>query len=338
MTVLILGSADDDHAAHVLHYLKTNGTDAEFLNSSRFPAELQIAVTCLGEPRASARGWTKGKSSTIPGLTPGARQEQSFASGTIRLPGGRRLGFDEISAVYWRCYHGVPTPPLPDAEQAYIAQNDARSLFESLLIALPARWVNGWQAYQLHQTKPVQLAMVAALGVPLPATLLGNDPAAVRKFVAGHPQCIFKPVQGGAHTQRVEPRHLSDENLKNLAVAPVTIQEEVPGTDIRVFVAGDRVLACEVQTGELDFRNDPDPRIVPTELPPAVAEQCRQIARTLHLLWTGIDLRRTPEGQFIFLEANPSPMFLGFEQRSGLPLTESLVRVLMGNDPLLVPM
>jgi hypothetical protein len=282
---------------------------------------------CAGEPRASARGWTTHRDA-ISGLTPGARQDNPAAAGTIRLPSGRRLDFDEITAVYWRCYHGVPAPQLPDPEQAYIAQNDARSLFESLLIRLPARWVNGWQAYQLHQTKPVQLAMVAALGVPVPATLLGNDPAAVREFVGQHPRCIFKPVQGGAHTQRVTPRHLSDENLRNLAIAPVTIQEEVRGTDIRVFVAGERVLACEVQTEALDFREDPDPRIVPVELPPAVAEQCRQIARTLHLLWTGIDLRRTPEGRFVFLEANPSPMFLGFEQRSGLPLTESLADLL----------
>lgn len=303
MTILILGSVDDDHAAHVRHYLQTKGIDAEFLNSSDFPAEIQIAW----EP------------------------DRTAASGTLRLPSGRRLGFDEVSAVYWRCYHGVPTPQLPDPEQAYIAQNDGRSLFESLLICLPARWVNGWQAFQLHQTKPVQLAMVAALGVPVPATLLGNDPAAVREFVGRHPQCIFKPVQGGAHTLRVTPRHLSDENLKNLAIAPVTIQEEVRGTDIRVFVAGQRVLACEVQTAELDFREDPDPRIVPLELPPAVAEQCCRIARTLHLLWTGIDLRRTPEGQYVFLEANPSPMFLGFEQRSGLPLTESLAAVLTEN-------
>jgi D-alanine-D-alanine ligase-like ATP-grasp enzyme len=46
-------------------------------------------------------------------------------------------------------------------------------------------------------------------------------------------------------------------------------------------------------------------------------------------LWTGIDLRLTPEGRYVFLEANPSPMFLGFEQRSGLPLTEILAELLL---------
>ena len=43
----------------------------------------------------------------------------------------------------------------------------------------------------------------------------------------------------------------------------------------------------------------------------------------------GIDLRLTPEGRYVFLEANPSPMFLGFEARAGLPLTDALVALLL---------
>lgn len=299
MTILILGGPDDEHAAYMLGHLRGLGRDAELLDSRDFPTRLAIAHD--------------------PGVN----------KGELRLPTGRRLDFDQIQSVYWRSYGGVGAPDLPDPEQAALAANDARGLFESLLIGLPARWVNGWTAYQLHQTKPVQLARVAALGVPVPATLLGNDPEAVRGFAARHPRCVFKPVQGGAHTRRLEPRHLTDEHLTHLALAPVTLQEEVPGTDIRVFVAGDRVLACEVRTDALDFRDDPDPRITPCALPNDVTDWCLRAARALDLLWTGIDVRRTPDGRHVFLEANPSPMFLGFEARSGLPLTDALTALLV---------
>ena len=44
---------------------------------------------------------------------------------------------------------------------------------------------------------------------------------------------------------------------------------------------------------------------------------------------SGIDFRRTPEGQYFFLEANPSPMFLGFQRRADLPLTERLIALLV---------
>lgn len=301
MAILILGGEDDDHAVHVLQHLRTCGTEAELLDSRYFPSRLQISFDL--KTRA---GW-------------------------LRLPGSREFAFEEITAVYWRMYHGTFWPELPDAEQAHIAQNDARSLLESLLIGLPARWVNGWGAYQLHQTKPEQLARVAARGISVPDTLCTNDPEAVRQFAARHPRAIFKPVQGGAHARRVVPRHLETKNLASLAVAPVTLQEEVPGENVRVFVAGDRVLACRILTGELDYRDDPEPRIEAIELPSQVAADCREIARLLDLLWTGIDFRRTPDGRYVFLEANPSPMFLGFEHHTGLPLTDSLAALLLAD-------
>ena len=108
----------------------------------------------------------------------------------------------------------------------------------------------------------------------------------------------------------------------------MTLQEEVDGVDVRVFVCGQRVMACELLTGALDFRDDPDPQIEPMRLPDDVSSDCLRIARTLDLVWTGIDFRRTPDGRYIFFEANPSPMFLGFEARTGLPLAESLAALL----------
>jgi len=302
MAILILGGPDDEHAAYMFELLQSRGAEVQFLDSRSFPSQ-----TCI------TYGPAEGK-------------------GAVRTPGGAPLAFEQIEAVYWRSYHGVSAPPLPDQEQAYIAQNDARSLFESLLIDLPARWVNGYHAFQMHQTKPVQLAAVARLGVPVPATFLGNDPGAVRQFVAQHSRCVFKPIQGGAHTRPVTEKHLTDENLQNLALAPVTVQEEVLGTDIRAFVVGGRVFACEIRTDALDFRDDMDPDIVPVELPAEVQDQSLKIADELRLKFTGIDWRREPQGRYVFLEANPSPMFLGFQQRTGLPLAESLAALLLGES------
>ncbi len=215
---------------------------------------------------------------------------------------------------------------LPDAEQAYIAQNDARGMFESLLKQLPTRWVNGWEAFQLHQTKPAALARVAALGVPVPDTMVGNDPDQITQFVREHDEVIFKPVQGGAHTQMLG--ELTAAHLETLQIAPVTLQERIVGTDIRVFLAGDRAAACAIKTDAVDFRDDPCPEFETVDLPDEVLAHCRQAAAALHLRWTGIDLRRTQDDRYYFLEANPSPMFLGFEQYTGLPLTEMLVELL----------
>lgn len=300
MVIMILGSYDDQHACHMYHYLKDRyAAEVELVDSRWFPTQMHIHY--------------------VP-----QRRE-----GFLRLPSGRLLALAEVQAVYWRCCYGVAVPPLPDLDQRYIAEYDAQGLLDSILKDLMVRWVNSWQAQQLHRTKPVQLARVAQLGVAIPATIVTNDPAQVKQFAAEHPRCIFKPVQGGAHAQLLEPRHLEEEHLVHLRLAPVTIQEEIPGTNIRVFVAGEQVLSCEIRTPHLDYRDDPQPLVLVHQLPHQMIEQCRQIAQALDLIWTGIDFRLTPEGQYFFLEANPSPMFLGFEQATGLPLSESLAALLV---------
>lgn len=292
--ILILTEHDDEHALHMRDYLQTQDRSVRFLNSTDFPANLQVSYN------------------------PGTED------GWFAFPDGERVEFAEVESIYWRSYGGTAASELPDEEQAWIAENDARSLFESVLIRLPVNWVNGWDAFRLHQTKPAALAKVAALGVRVPETVLTNDPDGVIEFIERHSHCIFKPVQGGAHTRRVELQHLTDDNLDNLKFGPVTLQEEILGTDVRVFVAGERVLACEVQTETIDFRDDPDPAIVPVELPDDIAEQSIRIARELCLQWTGIDYRRTDDGEHVYFEANPSPMFMGFEHAAGLPLTQAL--------------
>lgn len=297
MVCLILGDETDEHALHMYRYLQANGRDVEMLDSRWFPSEVQFSWELAG-------------------------------SGSVVFPSRRRLRFADVHSVYWRQYSGTAPVALPDEEQSYLADNDSRSLFEAVLMSLQAQWVNGWEGFALHQRKPAALHRVSAMGVPVPLTLWTNDPLSAQDFAARCPHAIFKPVQGGAHARRVTAEHLAPANLDNLEFAPVTFQEEVRGVNVRVFVAGDEVRACEVRTGELDFRDDPRPEIRACELSPGFQGLCRLIARELRLLWTGMDFIRTGDDQYVFLEANPSPMFIGFESQSGLPLTAMLGKLL----------
>lgn len=301
MAILVLSDATDEHGLHVLRTLRTRGCDAELFDAASIPHASRLT---LGADAADAR---------------------------LRLPSGRVLDAGDVSAVYWRLYRLPAIPPLENTGQQFIAENDARSLVESFLIRSGSRcrWVNGWEAFRMHQTKPVQFALVSALGVPVPDTIFTNDPVEVRRFAERHQRVVFKPVQGGAHARTLDGDQLDEPRLASLSVAPVTLQEEIAGTNVRVFVAGERVAACEIATPHLDYRDDPHPVIVTTTLPDDVTRQCREIARTLKLAWTGIDFRRAPDGRHVFLEANPSPMFLGFEERCGLPLTQMLVDLLL---------
>jgi hypothetical protein len=298
--ILILGNAADAHAAHMKQVLQQANAMVEYWDTQQFPTQLRLS-------------W-----------------QPDTQAGCLVLPAGQRLPLDKIHSVFWRSFSGVHIPSLGNTEQQRVALNDAMSTLRSLIQACPAHWINSWQAYQFHKEKPLQLARARALGVTIPVTLISNDPEQVTAFVQTRDRAIFKPVYGGAHTQFVTETHLQPERLKlALSLAPVTVQEYIPGTNIRSYVIGESVYAAEIRTDSLDFRADLEAQLIPLELPESVQQQCFAIAQACFLEWTAIDWRRKPTGEFVFLEANPSPMFLHFEQQTGYPITQCLVKLLL---------
>lgn len=164
----------------------------------------------------------------------------------------------------------------------------------------------------------------------IPATLISNDAAEVREFVKAYQKAIFKPVYGGAHTKFVTEAHLELNRLNMaLSISPVTIQEYISGTNIRSYVIGESVYTAEIRSSALDFREDLDAELIPIDLPEAFHKQCLAISQAFMLEWTAIDWRVKPTGEYVFLEANPSPMFVHFERQTGFPITQELVKLLM---------
>jgi glutathione synthase/RimK-type ligase-like ATP-grasp enzyme len=300
MTILILGNALDAHAIHVEQSLQQAGVPVVYWDTQLFPTQTKLS-------------W-----------------QPETQHGYLTVAAEPPLDLQKIQAVFWRNFAGVSIPSFKDTDHYQIAFRDAISALRSIIQACPAHWVNSWQAYDFHQTKPLQLAKAKQLGVKIPATLISNDPEQITAFVSSHDKVIFKPVFGGAHTQFVTPNHVELERLRlSLRLAPVTVQEYISGTNIRSYVIGDAIYAAEIRSTTLDFREDPHAQLIPLTLPPAIQQQCLAIAQGFWLEWTAIDWRITPAGEYVFLEANPSPMFLHFERQTGFPITQALTQQLL---------
>jgi glutathione synthase/RimK-type ligase-like ATP-grasp enzyme len=179
--------------------------------------------------------------------------------------------------------------------------------------------------------KTYQLARLAAAGLPVPESLWTNDPEAVLAFARGR-RVAYKPVSGGAATRELVATDLARDRLARLTHSPVTFQELLPGEDLRIFVLDGRVVAAfriEVEEGALDYRQN-EQRIESVSLEPAVEEMARRAAAEIGLRFTGMDLKRAADGSWRLLELNPSPMFLGFDQRAGTDVLGALAGALMG--------
>ncbi|MBT9314459.1 ATP-grasp domain-containing protein [Leptothoe spongobia] len=300
MNILILGDGSDEDAAYLKHKLENAGALVDYWDSQLFPVHLQLT-------------W-----------------QPHTHDGCLQLPTGKIIHLNKVHSIFWRTLYPVDVPSLPDSHQYQVAVTDSTSILRSLIRGCSAHWVNSWEAYQFHQEKPLQLSTVQALGVTIPKTLVSNNADHIQEFAAAVPQLIFKPVYRGAHAKLLQSSHLKQERLHQvLRLSPVTLQEYIPGTNIRCYVIGQQVYAAEIRSSYLDFREDRQARLIPAILPEAVQTTCLKVSQALFLEWTAIDWRLSPQGEFIFLKADPSPMFKYFEQVTGFPLAEKLVQLLL---------
>lgn len=65
------------------------------------------------------------------------------------------------------------------------------------------------------------------------------------------------------------------------------------------------------------------------ELPEELGRRLLDLVVSLDLEYGCLDLRRTDEGEYYFLELNPAGQFLMVERDTKQPLTESLCRLLL---------
>jgi hypothetical protein len=303
MAIVVLGSPQEAHAACIYQKIQARGKRAIYWDTRNFPAEMKISLST--GPERNSLGY--------------------FSDET-----GQPFALDEVEAVYWRTHLGFATPPVEDAHLQDMAYREIESTWGSLFRLLPCRWVNSPEAVGMHVFKHYQLTLMHRAGIRIPQTLVTNDADAVCDFYDRlNGQVIYKPVRGGAHTSRLTQEDLQPERLDNLAKSPVQFQELIEGVDIRAYLIKDQLFAAEIQSHTLDFRDDPGAPIVPIKLPAAAEQDCHQALQLLGLAYSGIDLRRTPQGEYVFLEANPCPMFIYFEQQTGYPISNCLVDLLM---------
>lgn len=195
----------------------------------------------------------------------------------------------------------------------------------------PALVINRPTAMESKSSKPFQAQLIGAGGFRCPSTLVTNDPAAVLAFKEKHTRIIYKSISG----IRSIVRELDDARIQRLARIrnlPTQFQEYIPGVDIRVHVVGPRTFAAEVKSDAIDYRYarqdglEADLRAI--ELPEELVARCIDLSRSLQLPLCGIDLRRTPEGEYVCLEANPMPAYSYYESSAGLPISAALADLL----------
>ena len=304
--IIILGKEDEAHASHVANALKAKNENYTFLDTSKYPMEILI-------------DWKA--------------DEQN--SGKITID-NKKINLSDIKSVYWRNFSDVKYEIFEDGENteflSYMIERERRSALHSLFYSLDINWVNSMNAFDLHKKKAYLTNLFKKNGIRVPKTLITNDKEALVKFYEeNNKKIIYKPVLGGAYTQRITEENLTEEYLNTLKISPVQFQECVEGVDIRVYAFKNTLYSAMIEASTIDFREDSNSKLIQVELPQKIKDDCIKMMKLADLKYSGIDIRLTPQGEYVFIEANPAPMFIHAENVTGFPLTEELVKLLTNN-------
>lgn len=268
-----------------------------------------------------------------------------FADGACRgalRVAGQTLPLERFSGIYLRTIDAVSLPELGkdegrrsawDAPLATARAHAWADMLTQWTEVAPQRVANRLSATLSNFSKPGQLQAIRAAGFAVPETLVTNEPAAVRAFLARHGKAIYKSTS----SVRSIVRMLDDAALARLdqvRVLPTQFQEFIPGENLRVHVVGDAVFAARIVSEAVDYRyagrDGLDVEMAECALPPDVAERCIALSRRLALPFCGVDFKVQPDGRYVCFEVNPSPAYSYYQEQTGLPMSDALVRYLAG--------
>jgi len=196
--------------------------------------------------------------------------------------------------------------------------------------------VNASEGIRQSRNKLLAAQILGRNKVPIPKTAYVRDINDVEKaieLVGGLPVVI--KVSEGTQGRGVYLRHLYKEAI-GLVSALLDLDHEVliqqyihesHGTDIRVLVVGDKVVACMRRRARgREFRSNfhLNGTVESIDLPPEFEEVALRAARVLGLNIAGVDLLEGKNGPLV-LEINSSPGLEGIEMASGVNIAEKII-------------
>jgi len=198
--------------------------------------------------------------------------------------------------------------------------------------------VNPTESLLKVRDKYSTLFTLAKAGFPVPETYVTESAHWAYRKTRNLKQTVYKPVSGslGFGAMRFGSPDLAFNayrRLEELGV-PLYVQEylENPRRDVRAFVVGDKVVASMYRIASKDswktniaLGNKPKP----LQLPKRMEKMAIKAAKTLGLVYAGVDLLETKKGP-VLLEVNGSPSWQGLGRASGVDVAEVLVRHVVG--------
>jgi len=309
--ILILSFTEDAHAQEICSRLnKKFGANAHIWDTSGIPSKQTLTI----DP-----------------------EKHSYCLNGVH---SEPIDFSKITSCWWRRPVVAEIPDdVKETRVRRYCQNESDKLIRGAILASNMPLINDPINQSAADHKPYQLRAAYEIGLKIPETLITNSPEEAKSFTESRKRkCIYKAFNSPSW-KIVETREFDksmDEDLESLKYAPVIFQEYVPlGRDIRVIAMKNRLYAAEAiarsSEAYLDWRLDHKIKWNRIILPVDIIDKINKLLNKLGLHYGSIDFRQTPEGEYVFLEINPSGQFLFLEEKGRFEITDSFCELLLNH-------
>jgi len=259
----------------------------------------------------------------------------------------RSFSWNEIKAVYYRRPRKPLAPSIikDDGTRDYV-QTEADSLLQGIYqnMLKGKLWINDPTSNRTAGNKLGQLRTAFYIGLQIPDTIVTNQPeAAYQFFLECDKGLICKSMKQELAISNDRsvfifthaiPRTATLDTFEEVRFGSSILQRRVRKvSDLRVTLVGQQCFAVEVENDMVDWRSA-DPyslhhKII--DLPSALERKLFELQNSYGLVSSQIDLLRTPNDEYVFLEINPNGQWLWIQLLTGMPIAEAIANILMGN-------
>ena len=264
--------------------------------------------------------------------------------GFLRFP-LNNLSLNNVTSVWYR---RPAAPQISEVVQTEgvrsFAHRETAEALSGLWRTMECFWMSRPDAINYASYKPRQLKVAQDLGFTVPKTLVSNSPEAVERFQGECGILIAKPIFSGNIEVRGERNvvfatqvdELGLATRESIRLAPALFQEYIDkDIELRVTVIGNQVLAASINSQDIpegahDWRKAQSDALSfrSCSLPVWLSRKCVQLVSGFGLTFGAIDLIRTPQGEYVFLELNPNGQWGWLEERTGDPYIATMASVL----------
>ncbi|MDX2248096.1 MAG: grasp-with-spasm system ATP-grasp peptide maturase [Bacteroidia bacterium] len=328
--VIISSQNSDISTGEVMDWLRSMGTPVYRINGEVFEAALgEFEMNIRPEMPASLTLEVEGKPVALEDIT-------AFWF--------RRSAIDNTAASRLESYSASP-----DLKKQMLGHLGMES---SALQTAFFSWLSDKKTLGNYREKGMNklavLQMARATGLEVPATLVTNSKEKLRTFARQYPEMITKclsevrsfQLEGkmmGMYTSTLDIAEVED--LPDF-FAPSLFQQNIQKEfELRVFYLAGEVFSMAIfsqldPVTAVDFRqynHEKNNRVVPYALPDDITDKIRKLMSALSLNTGSVDIIKSTDRKYIFLEVNPVGQFGMVSKPCNYFLEKKIAQFLMSN-------